>query len=919
MIAASMGYSNCVKTLLFETGLRNTAKETALIISIKCKHDACVDILLPHEGEYPDSRGENALFWAIRNNDLVYIDKLIGYLKKRRSAQGKTALMLAVELHNIPAVQKLIPHEARLCDSKNRSALMYAAELGDASLVALLAEHEAGMLDVYGRTALMRAMKHGYTECFNILLSHEALVRSNKGLSVLDLCLKWSLEGTSDFEDADDEAFSISEPDCDSTGSSGAIRSNSHYNEVAASKIRLMDNEYIATSTPHLPLKPDDSVDDDDLNMAPFMHNISFTSNLTPNSEVLSFTTDSSAGMDIQLCVTDLSFTSDQLHALSHQTSSSLNPDTTSSATLTFGASDANVLLTPTHMHSSTRGATVLSRATLSNLPDATQPDPQYSTLPPLPSHTPTTPAKQPVMRSKESERQATTVSSKSQSTNVASKTNGKQSWLKHKVKSIGTKLSLLGREEKPAEHIEKEPDASPASTKKTSALHIPRHQRSSMYVSSDSESENDIGLGIIAIESETPTLHKAGRYPLTLKSTAKESVASFSESSTLVRIPSSHASVEAIERDGVKSGGINSFGSKPISRIYSISRLSKANKDDIEDYKAHITLYLETTSQHLVLTPRAPTLLSAERTMLMEYAAKGDAIGVQQHLNEMGAMCTSDGDSSGATALMLAVIEGNVNVMPYLLNELGIVNKKGYTALLYAAQDGLEEGIPLLLPEAGMRSQTGRTALIQAAAFGHTPILSYLIPWEAGIYTNKSQTALMRAAQNGHFRCVEILKESSKEVKQVDKDGRTALWKAASDGHIECTAMLAPLESKIAAKDGTTALIMAAERGHTMCVRLLTTWEAKLTDKTHTTALMYAARAGNIECVRILAPLEQRMRRVDGTTALIVSIRARKPDCTKLLLAEANMRSGAGETVLAIAKQMNSMACYQVILNAKV
>lgn len=362
----------------------------------------------------------------------------------------------------------------------------------------------------------------------------------------------------------------------------------------------------------------------------------------------------------------------------------------------------------------------------------------------------------------------------------------------------------------------------------------------------------------------------------------------------------------------------MNVPGSKPISRIYSLSRLSKATRDDIDEYRTQISSHLDKTDQRLVLTPRNPTVLSAERTMLMEYAIKGDITGVQRHLHELGAMCTTDGDSSGATALMLAVIEDNVNVIPYLLNELGIVNKKGYTALIYAAQDGLEETVPLLLLEAGMKSQTGRTALIQAAAFGQTPILPYLIPSEAGICTNKSQTALMRAAQNGHFRCVEILKESSKEIKRVDKDGRTALWKAASDGHIECTAMLAPLESKIAAKDGTTALIMAAERGHTMCARILTAWEARLTDKTHTTALMYAARAGNIECVRLLAPLEQRMRRVDGTTALIVSIRARKPECTKLLLAEANMRSGAGESVLAIAKQMNSMACHQVILSAK-
>lgn len=923
MIAASMGYSNCVKTLLFETGLRNAAKETALIISIKSRHDACVDILLPHEGEFPDARGENALFWAIRNNDLTYIDKLISYLKKRRTAQGKTALMLAVELHNIPAIQRLLPHEARLCDNKGRTALMYAAELGDTSLAALLVKHEAGMLDVYGRTALMRAMKHGYTDCFNALLPHEILVRSGKGLSVLDFCLKWSLEDASDFEDANDDIFSFSELDCGSTGSPIALGSNLNYNEIAVSKIKLMENEYISMSTPCLQFCSNDSIDENNPQMAPLMQNISFSSNLTPNSEVLSFTTDSSTGIDAQLSLTDLSFASDQLQAFAHQPPAS-----------NITKTDSNILLGPAHVQAQSSVASFLSRTTLSDLPDATTSLLHPSNLPQLPLYASAPTITPLVVHTKEAGKQATGASNKLSPIDTTPRGSQMQSKIKQSIKNIGLKLSLLGKKEKKSESSATTTTTVVVSAKKPSVLRAPRHRGLSVYTSSDSESESDAGLGIIAMESESTTPSKTGNHPLSFKGATEmsisakdaitpgimcvKSVPSFSDSSSLPCVPSSHSPAELVGRGGVRIGEINMSGSKPISRIYSLSRLSKATKDDIDEYRTQISVHLGKTNQRLILTPRSPTVMTTERTMLMECAAKGDVNGVQQHLSEMGAMCMADGDSSGATALMLAVIEGNINVIPYLLNELGIVNKKGYTALIYAAQDGLEEGVLLLLLEAGMKNQTGRTALIQAAAFGYASILPHLIPWEAGVCSLKSQTALMRAAQNGHFRCVDILKESPKEIRQVDKDGRTALWKAASDGHIECTAMLAPLESKIVAKDGTTALIMAAERGHTMCVRLLTTWEARLSDKTHTTALMYAARTGNVECVRILAPLEQRMRRVDGTTALIVSIRARKPECTKLLLAEANMRSGSGETVLSIAKKMNSMACHQVILDAK-
>lgn len=918
MIAASMGYSSCVKTLLFETGLRNVAKETALIISIKSRHDACVDILLPHEGEFPDARGENALFWAVRNNDLTYIDKLISYLKKRRTAQGKTALMLAVELHNVSAIQKLLPHEAQLCDNKGRTALMYAIELGDTSLVMILAKHEAGMLDVYGRTALMRGMKHGYTDCFNALLPYEILIRSNKGLSVLDLCLKWSLEDTSDFEDANDDIFSLPELDCNPTGPAVALGSNLHYNDITVSKIKLMDNNYMCMSTPCLPIRSSESVDETDHQMAPLMQNISFSSNLTSNSEVLSFSTYTSAALDTQLGLTDVSFTSDGANI------------------------DLNSMLAPVCVEGQSCAANVLSRTTPSDLPDITASSLHPSNLPRLPLSTSASTITPLVAHTNELENQLATVINKSSHTDPSLTDSKKQSKIKHSIKNIGLKLSFLGRKEKQlevkgSEEGSKLPTATIAiasPTKKVSASHTNRRRKHSVCTSSDSESESDAGLGIIAMEPESVPPFKNNNNPSSMKMISEtplsardtitpgimcaKSVASFSDSLSLLHVPSSHSHVEIAEMNGVRVGGINMLGSRPISRVHSLGRLSKATRDDIELYKAQILAHLDKTKQRLILIPRAPVMLCTERTMLMECAARGDINGVQQHLHELGAMCTSDGDSSGATALMLAVLEGNVNVIPYLLNELGIVNKKGYTALIYAAQDGLEEGVPLLLLEAGMKNQTGRTALIQAAAFGYASILPHLIPWEAGMCSLKSQTALMRAAQNGHFRCVEILKESPREIKKVDKDGRTALWKAASDGHIECTAMLAPLESKIIAKDGTTALIMAAERGHAMCVRLLTAWEARLSDKTQTTALMYAARTGNVECVRILAPLEQRMRRVDGTTALIVSIRARKPECTKLLLAEANMRSGSGETVLSTAKKMNSMECYQVILEAK-
>lgn len=221
---------------------------------------------------------------------------------------------------------------------------MYAAELGNAVLAALLVDHEAKILDVYGRTALMRAMKHGYIDCFHALLSHEVLVRSSKGLSVLDLCLKWALEGVSDFEDLDDEAFSTSTLDCDSTDSLPVSGPNLAYNEIATSKIKLMENDYISTSTPCLQLRMDNNVDESNPNMAPLMQNISFSSNLTPNSEVLSFTTDSSAGLDMQLGLTDLSFTSEQLPGSLHQSPGSLNAPSTTLTASEISNVDANVL-----------------------------------------------------------------------------------------------------------------------------------------------------------------------------------------------------------------------------------------------------------------------------------------------------------------------------------------------------------------------------------------------------------------------------------------------------------------------------------------------------------------------------------------------------------------------------------------------
>lgn len=169
------------------------------------------------------------------------------------------------------------------------------------------------------------------------------------------------------------------------------------------------------------------------------------------------------------------------------------------------------------------------------------------------------------------------------------------------------------------------------------------------------------------------------------------------------------------------------------------------------------------------------------QRTALM-YAAS------QNHLRAVQLLAPREGglqDHLAQTALIMAAQNGNVEVVPFLLCEVGIKNSMGYSALMIAADKGyFEIAKHLVEHEKGMRSLTQSTALISAAYNNHYEIVQLLIPHESRMQNRHGLTAMMEAAKHGHIDVVKALVDHEKGIR--DNRGRTALIIASKFGHPE-------------------------------------------------------------------------------------------------------------------------------------
>ena len=159
-------------------------------------------------------------------------------------------------------------------------------------------------------------------------------------------------------------------------------------------------------------------------------------------------------------------------------------------------------------------------------------------------------------------------------------------------------------------------------------------------------------------------------------------------------------------------------------------------------------------------------------------------------------------------------------------------VNEYEYTALLLASLNGHLEVISYLLdqgPNIDRKGTNGRTALLHACGRGHLEVVELLLSRGADptICDSEGGTPLMYASNQGHVDVVRCLVRNKAVRATIDTKGqygRTALWYASFTNRTEVVKVLVEVGANpmVADRNGDTPLDMARDYGHDDCITIL-------------------------------------------------------------------------------------------------
>jgi ankyrin repeat protein len=160
----------------------------------------------------------------------------------------------------------------------------------------------------------------------------------------------------------------------------------------------------------------------------------------------------------------------------------------------------------------------------------------------------------------------------------------------------------------------------------------------------------------------------------------------------------------------------------------------------------------------------------SRERLLPLTIAAQGFDIEMARTLFGQGAAL--DG-VSGWTALMVACVEGHVEIVRALLEqgaEVSARNNEGWSALRFAVSMDETEILRLLLDagaDANIKDHQSQTALMQAAGENSRESLKALLKAGADphLKDRNQQTALRIAQRQGHTEIIKLLKEAEAQA----------------------------------------------------------------------------------------------------------------------------------------------------------
>ena len=158
--------------------------------------------------------------------------------------------------------------------------------------------------------------------------------------------------------------------------------------------------------------------------------------------------------------------------------------------------------------------------------------------------------------------------------------------------------------------------------------------------------------------------------------------------------------------------------------------------------------------------------------------------------------MDVDSSDANGNTLLMLSTMEGNFDIVRFLLNQKARVrarNAYGDSALMLAALKGHLEIAHVLVAYGGEVNPKGWTPLHYCASEGKTETCRFLLEQSADVnaLSANGTSALMMAARAGRFDTARLLTQHKADPKFRNDSGATALSWALKDGNTDFADLL--------------------------------------------------------------------------------------------------------------------------------
>merc|ERR1712113_207668 len=174
-----------------------------------------------------------------------------------------------------------------------------------------------------------------------------------------------------------------------------------------------------------------------------------------------------------------------------------------------------------------------------------------------------------------------------------------------------------------------------------------------------------------------------------------------------------------------------------------------------------------------------------------------------------------------GLTPLMLASVEGHLDIVKYLVEKganVDAFDDKNYTAMMHANANNRLEILKYLMEIRG--GVDNQQLLLNACKKGHLAVVKYLLEKGANVDAHnieESTSSLILACNGGHLEVVKYLVEEGADVHARDSLHDSTLMVACKVGHLELTKYLVEKGVDIHARNirNMTAFDFASMYGH--------------------------------------------------------------------------------------------------------